>query len=228
MITVQAIQYTSDPQAWHALALALGLQERPGGSDAWTEFAGDGVLAIHRAEAPSVELHLLVDDLDAFAAAVSASGFDARRETLDDIGPIVIVDADGVAVSATVGTAPAPTGPLAALPIWYPNDLEGAGRLLDAVGLRRRLASDSGDWVDFVAAGGGMAALHRPGPARIELSFEYRGSLDELAARLETAGFAPTVVDEAYNRTLRVATPEGPDLWVNGVIEDEYGYTRAS
>ncbi|WFR68355.1 hypothetical protein P9139_09170 [Curtobacterium flaccumfaciens] len=47
-------------------------------------------------------------------------------------------------------------------------------------------------------------------------------------SRLTEAGYEPRIIDEAYNRTLRIARPDGPDLWVNGAQQDLYGYTRST
>ena len=66
-------------------------------------------------------------------------------------------------------------------------------------------------------------ALHHGDPYT-ELSFEYAGDLDALAFRLDAAGYAAEIVDEAYNRTLRVTGPARVDLWINGVQRDLYGY----
>lgn len=59
------------------------------------------------------------------------------------------------------------------------------------------------------------------------LSFEYAGELDQLAKRLTDAGHGESIVDEAYNRTLRVRTPDDWILWVNGPMTDLYEYRRA-
>jgi hypothetical protein len=84
-------------------------------------------------------------------------------------------------------------------PIHYIRDLAEVDRLYRALGLR--------PWI---------AAVHH-GEPQIELSFEYAGDLD-------AAGYAAEIVDEAYNRTLRVTGPGGRELWINGVQHDLYGY----
>jgi len=244
-ITVQQIQYTTDPAAWHALARALGLEPLPGGDDAWSEFAGDGVLAVHRVDDVAderTEIVLLTDTaaaLDDLERTLVGAGATVRRTVLDDIGPLLVVggplpmSATSSSSASTAAGDALRASPLTVMPIWYGADLTEQAAVADAVGLRRRLASDSGVWIDFTAAGGGALALHRAdvGSAdrdRVELSFEYAGDLDVLAARLTEAGHTPRILDEAYNRTLRVARPDGPDLWVNGVQQDLYGYTRSS
>ncbi|WP_144710683.1 hypothetical protein [Curtobacterium pusillum] len=234
-ITVQQIQYTTDPPAWHALARALGLEPLDGGDDVWSEFAGDGILAVHRVDAPAderTELTLLTDGpeaLDALERALVGAGATLRRTILDDIGPLLVVDGP-LPMTATVSASAAASGPspITVMPIWYGSDLTAQAAVAEAVGLRRRLASDSGVWIDFTAVGGGAVALHRADQRGVELSFEYSGDLDDLATRLRAAGYEPRILDEAYNRTLRVARPDGPDLWVNGVQQDLYGYTRSS
>jgi hypothetical protein len=234
-ITVQQIQYTTDPSAWHALARALSLEPLPGGTDVWSEFAGDGILAVHRVDTVAderTEIALLTDEapaLDELERVLIGAGASVRRAALDDIGPILLVDAPiPFSVTASATAAASTPGPLTIMPIAYGADVTAHADLLEAVGLRRRLASDSGVWADFTAADGGAVALHRAEEQRVELSFEYSGDLDGLAGRLTDAGYAPRIVDEAYNRTLRVARPDGPDLWVNGAQEDLYGYTRST
>lgn len=237
-ITVQQIQYTTDPAAWHALARGLGLVPLPGGDDTWSEFLGDGVLAVHGvddASAERTEIVLLVDteaELDELETDLAGAGASVRRTVLDDIGPLLVVDGPLPMTATTTAHAAAradtAAGALTVLPIWYGADVGAQAAVAEAVGLRRRLASDSGVWIDFTAAGGGALALHRADERGVELSFEYAGDLDGLAARLTDAGYAPRIVDEAYNRTLRVERPDGPDLWVNGVQEDLYGYTRSA
>ncbi|SDQ34825.1 hypothetical protein SAMN02800687_1524 [Curtobacterium sp. UNCCL20] len=233
-ITVQQIQYTTDPLAWHALARALGLEQLPGGTAVWTEFAGDGVLAVHRVDATAderTEITVLVDSstaLDELERALLATGAAVRRTVLDDIGPLLVVDGPLPLTATVSASASVPGAALTTMPIWYGDDLTAPAALAEAAGLRRRLTSDSGVWADFTADGGGALALHRADQDGVELSFEYTGDLDALAARLTEAGYAPRIVDEAYNRTLRVARPDGPDLWVNGVQQDLYGYTRSS
>lgn len=234
-ITVQQIQYTTDPAAWQALARALGLERLEDGDDVWSEFAGDGILAVHRVESPAderTELTLLTDGpeaLDILERALVQAGAAVRRTVLDDIGPLLVVDGP-LALTATVSasTDVRTESPLTVMPIWYGSGITAQAAVLEAVGLRRRLTSESGVWADFAAAGGGAVALHRAEQDGVELSFEYAGDLDALAARLTEAGYEPRIIDEAYNRTLRVARPDGPDLWVNGVQQDLYGYTRSS
>jgi hypothetical protein len=72
-------------------------------------------------------------------------------------------------------------------------------------------------------------AVHRAERTEVELTLEYAGDVGDLVPALEAAGFPAAVVDEAYNRTLRVPDPDRDgDIWINGQITDLYGYTAAS
>jgi len=230
MITVQAIRYTSDPVGWHRLALALGLRAAAEPTPEWAEFDGDGVLAIHAATsstpAGADELHLLVDDLDAVITAGVRAGCDMDRASMADVGEVVtITAASGQRITASVGARPT-SGVPRVQPIWYQADGAAVRDLFRALGLRPRIASDSGTWADFVADGGGGAAFHRDEHTTVRLSLEYAGDLEVLRTALADAGYDAVVVDEAYNRTLLVPTPDGDRLWINGVQEDLYGYHR--
>lgn len=229
MITVQPIVYTTNPEAWHRLALDLGLTpvEEPGW--AWSEFAGDGVLAVHGVaegdpSAGTCDLHLLVADLDA-AEAASAGLALATRTVLDDIGPLLTLTGEDFRITLTEGVRDATDGELAVMPLHYAEDLTGPRQVLVALGLRPRIASDAGTWLDLTADHGGLVGLHR-GSAPVEPAFEHAGDLDALADRLRSVGWSARVIDEAYNRTLLVAGPEGRDVWINGAQTDLYGYHR--
>lgn len=232
MITVQPIRYTPHHREWHRLAQELGFQPAFLPNPQWSEFDGRGILAIHHAapddgHAGRTELHLLSDDLDGVEARLTGAGVGVERVLLDDIGPMLTVTAaSGTKITISGGARMADTGPLAVQPIWYQTDLAEPHRILAAIGLRPRITSDAGTWIDFTADGGGLAALHQHAEGKTDLSLEYIGDLDALAESLSRAGFTASVIDEAYNRTLLVDTPDGDQLWVNGTIDDLYGYTR--
>lgn len=230
MITVQPIRYTARQAEWHRLAQTLGLQPAFPPDPQWSEFDGRGILAIHHAAATEpvrTDFHLLTDCLDGVEARLTAAGFSFAAKQLDDIGRILFVTAaSGATISVSGGARTADSGPLAAQPIWYQADLAEPRRILEAVGLRPRIASTSGGWIDFTADGGGLAALHWADEPRFEVSLEYTGDLDDLAERVSQAGFGASVIDEAYNRTLLVDSPDGDKLWINAAMDDLYGYTR--
>ena len=229
-VTIQQILFTAKTAEWHRLAGALGLTPPHEPTPAWGEFDGDGVLAVHHTNEEHVPgrvgIHLLVDDLDEVARAVS--DFDAARGTLEGLGEILTVRAaSGVAVTVSAGARAARSGEVAVLPIWFQADLDEPRRILEALGLRPRIVSDRGGWVELVADGGGLVALHHGDEPRTGVSFLASGDLDALASRLRGAGLDAAVIDESYARTIRVPDPDGgEEIWINGIQEDLYGYTR--
>jgi hypothetical protein len=115
-------------------------------------------------------------------------------------------------------------------PVRFTADVQAVRRFLETLGLRSRVESERGGWVDMIA-GRGMAALHdaassntggRPGETR--LSFEA-DDIEELAQRLQDAGYADaTSWDESYGRVLSVTAPGGSTVWVDERSGDLYGY----
>ncbi len=231
MTTIQAIYHTHRADEWHRFALDLGLTPALEPGPEWAEFDGDGIVAIHRTEAAdpldgTTDVRVLVDDLDRIAAALDAAGVAVSRDEAKGAGGVVTARAaSGVAIGASAGVRPA-RGAMRVQPIWSEDDVDEAVRTLRALGLRERIRSDSGTWIDFEADTGGLAAFHTGMGRPMTLSFEYAGDLDALAGRLADAGRETSVIDEAYNRTLLVRTPDDWTLWINGQMTDLYGYRR--
>lgn len=231
MTTVQQIVYARHPERWHVLAATLGLIPlQPVGTD-WAEFDGDGILAIHRENDGhsdgTVDLHLLVDDLDAAERALHDR--DVTRVVLEGVGEMLLVRAaSGVEISVSEGNRAA-HGPVSVQPIWFQDDVSEARGILESLGLRAEIAADRGGWVELRAEGGGSVGVHDLASAStasepgIGLGILAHGDLDALAVRLSDAGFEASVVDEAYARTIRVADP---DVWITGTQTDLYGYHR--
>lgn len=228
MSVIQQIVYTEHPQKWWGLAEALGFVAPFAPTPEWAEFHADGVLAVHQATAEhsagKVDLHVVVADLDAAASALAR--FDVTRTAMEGVGEMFVVRAaSGVVISVSEGAVQQGAGEIAVQPIWFQDDLEEPRVILEVLGLRGGIAADRGGWVEMVA-GGGSVGLHAGDP-RVGLSFEARGDLDALVSRLQDAGFAASVVDEAFARTVRVADPDGGDeIWINGVQDDLHGYHR--
>lgn len=117
-------------------------------------------------------------------------------------------------------------------PLRFTARLAAMRTFLETLGLRSRIESERGGWVDLVA-GRGMTALHdsatsatcgRPGETR--LSFEA-DDLDDLFARLRDAGYDDaTVHDEAYGRVLSVTAADATTIWIDERSDDLYGYRR--
>lgn len=228
MSVIQQIVYTEHPEKWWTLAEALGFVAPFSPTLEWAEFHADGVLAVHQttAEHPAgtVDLHVVVADLDAAASALVS--FEVMRTVMEGVGELLVVRAaSGVSISVSAGAVQQGAGEIAVQPIWFQGDLDEPRTILEALGLRGGIAADRGGWIEMVA-GGGAVGLHA-GEPRIGLSFEARGDLDALASRLQDAGFAASVVDEAFARTVRVEDPDGgEEIWINGVQDDLHGYHR--
>jgi hypothetical protein len=115
-------------------------------------------------------------------------------------------------------------------PVRFTDRMPQMRGFLEALGLRARVESERGGWVDMVA-GAGMVALHSAASSDTEardgetrLSFEGL-DLDGLTAQLRQAGFPDaTVWDEAYGRVLSVTDPLGDQIWVDGYDDDNYGF----
>ena len=227
MITVQPIHYTSDPDDWRRFAETIGFRAAFPPAASWSEFDAGGILAIHQVLAGdpldgTTEVHLLVSDLDPVEEAAIAAGATVDATTLENVGRMLTVTLSELRVTVSNGSR-STSGDPSVLPIHYVRDLAEPDRLYRALGLHPRIAAVDGVWADYEGDGGGLAALHH-GEPQIELSFEYAGDLDALASRLDAAGYAAEIVDEAYNRTLRVSGPGGRELWINGAQHDLYGY----
>ena len=227
MITVQPIHYTSDPDDWRRFAETIGFRAAFPPAASWSEFDAGGILAIHQvlADDPldgTTDVHLLVTDLDSVEGAAIAAGATVDATTLENVGRMLTVTLSELRVTVSNGSR-STSGDPSVLPIHYVRDLAEPDRLYRALGLHPRIAAVDGVWADYEGDGGGLAALHH-GEPHTELSFEYAGDLDDLAFRLDAAGYAAEIVDEAYNRTLRVTGPGGRELWINGVQHDLYGY----
>jgi len=227
MITVQPIHYTSDPDGWKRFAETIGFRATSPTVGAWSELDAGGILAIHEVLAgdpleSTTDVHLLADDLDAVRDAAAAAGAQVAESMLDNAGRMLTITSGELRVTVSGGPR-STSGDPSVLPIHYVGDLAEPDRLYRALGLHPRIAAVDGVWADYEGDGGGLAALHH-GEPQIELSFEYAGDLDALASRLDAAGYAAEIVDEAYNRTLRVSGPGGRELWINGVQHDLYGY----
>ena len=224
MTTVHAVYTTADLSWWQRIAPILGLS--PAGTPG--HYAGSGLLTVRPAteETSPGTTHLEILLTDPRAALTAAEAV----ATVAD-GTVSATDGTAITVGPAVEHFPTPTlasgqTQVAILPIWYGPDPAEPIAILTGLGLQPRLASESGSWKDFTADGGGQVAWHHSPSVALELALEHSGDLDALADRITETGTGATVVDEAYNRTLLVDTPDGGRLWVNGTQTDLYGYRR--
>jgi hypothetical protein len=115
-------------------------------------------------------------------------------------------------------------------PVRFTDQLDEMRSFLEVLGLRARIESDRGTWVDMVA-GAGMVALHSAadsatgaGHGETRLSFEAE-DVYALGRRLEAQSVGDVVVyDEAYGQVLTCTDPLGDPVHIDGRSEDLYGY----
>jgi catechol 2,3-dioxygenase-like lactoylglutathione lyase family enzyme len=115
-------------------------------------------------------------------------------------------------------------------PLRFTADVPAMRRFLETLGLKSRVESEHGGWVDMVA-GRGMVALHDSASSatgaksgETGLSFEA-DDIEELKERLQAVGYQDaTVWDEAYGRVLSVTAPGDAVIWVDQRNDDLYGY----
>jgi hypothetical protein len=248
-LRVRPIQYTAHADDWVALVTALGGDHVLDDGD-WQLFAlAGGGVAIHAMPdgdpaVGSTELRFVVADLDAALRAVTPAltelGLSASATT-EDFGRYAAMTApDGQHLyldenadligRVAENTGSSDVGPAEVLPLWYTDDVPGGVRVTTALGLIPRIRSDSGEWVDLSAPGGGLLAVHGETRTGAVLSFEHP-DVRALAERVSDAGIVADVVDENYGLSLRIANPDSPDdlhtrIWVNQTQEDLYGYQR--
>jgi len=240
-LVVRPVVFTTAPHAWLAITTALGGRSLVDDSDWHVVALASGRLAVHTVPTGdpldgAQVLGFEHADLDTVAAAVGVP------VDTDDDGPgVTVTGSDGLRFRVDRATPDAfaddgaPGERTSVLPLWYSPDVPAAAATLERLGLRRRIASDVGTWVDLVAPGGGLVAAHGAARASVQISFEHP-DVHVLRDRLEAAGIAATVVDENYGFSLRIpnpdagiapAVPPGTEIWVNQTQTDLYGYTRA-
>jgi hypothetical protein len=114
-------------------------------------------------------------------------------------------------------------------PVRFTADVAAMQRFLELVGLRSRIESVGGGWVDLLGTSG-MLALHdaagsaqRTPPGTTTLSYECADA-DALATRLTAAVLRAEVVDEAYGRVLLVTGDDSWQVVTDEVQRDLHGY----
>jgi hypothetical protein len=115
-------------------------------------------------------------------------------------------------------------------PVRFTDNLEAMQLFLEVLGLRPRILSERGGWVEMIA-GGGMVALHDAASSVVGatsgdtcLGFAV-DDVKDLARRLIDAGVDDvTVYDEAYGQVLSCTDPMGETLQVDSRSDDLYGY----
>lgn len=112
------------------------------------------------------------------------------------------------------------------MPIRYSSDVMAMTRFYEVLGLQVGSVSRPGGWIELPAEGGMLAIHHASGEdaGRCELAFEVNERLEDIAARLQAAGFEPgPPIDEGFGQSLRVQDPDG--VWVQINLYDRELYT---
>lgn len=253
-LAMRPIRYTACPEAMRDWAVRLGMVALLD-TEGWIVLgAAGGRLAIHAVPDGdpldrTTTLAVETDDLDAVERLWSHAGMTTRRTNDHDIPLLFATTPLGgeIAAGAWSGDLPA-SGPepgLAVMPMLVSDDVEAAADWFTSWGMRRRISSDGGGWVDLdLPSGEGLVGIHaasnleseppqeapevagEPHEVAVSLTFEHP-DVDALLERVQAAGLEDAhVVDEAYNRTLLVDCPDGETIWVNGAQTDLYGYSR--
>lgn len=231
---VRAVRRSDRPAAWRAVADAMGGREVPGRLGEQTFALAAGFLVVRplppeepaKPDAPTTSIEL-GEPGDSGGPPGGPSGRDLIGPDGMSIARVAVPRAGRDACGETLGA-------VSVCPLWMTADVSGAATALVQAGLAVRLASNAGQWVDLVAPGGGLIAVHAdvpalPAPApRAVLAFEAP-DISLIAVRFAERGLRADIVDESYGRSLRIDDPDaGTELWVNETVTDLYGYRRAA
>ncbi|UVI36949.1 VOC family protein [Brevibacterium spongiae] len=94
-----------------------------------------------------------------------------------------------------------------------------------ALGLSPGDSSRPGNWVEMPAEAGmlGIHAAPAEDAGSCEIAFETDESLEDVSARMLSAGFeAGPVVDENYGQSLRLRDPDGVGVQINRYDRELY------
>lgn len=250
-LVIRPIRYTARVAAMREWAEKLGMVTLLD-TEGWVVLgSGRGRLALHAV--PDGDPHdrtttfaVETDDLDAVERLWRDAGLSTRRVDEHDIPLLFATTPFGGEIAAGELSPSGPEGDadLAVMPMLVTPDVGAAADwFTTALGLRRRISSEGGGWVDLeMPDGGGLLGIHlaenldsppppqAPGSSMREvavgLTFEHN-DVDALLELVREAGLEDAhVVDESYNRTLLVDCPDGETIWVNGEQTDMYGYRR--
>lgn len=235
MLRVRPVHFTSRLDQWEQLLTELGMVKTVDDGP-WKEYdAGSGRLALHAAGAGSAEdgttsFGVEVGDLAEFARRTSLAGDESGSTTAElitaDHGESCrITGRDGFTFLADPGArevnGSGADAAVTVVGVWFTADPGPAAMTLQDIGARFRPVPDADETADFTAKNGGVLMV-RPaeGAPRAGLGFEYDGDLDALHSRLTGAGHQVRLTEEAFGRTLHVASPdasgESPaSIWVS-------------
>jgi hypothetical protein len=241
-IVVRPLRFTDDVEAMGAFLEALGLRTRiqsEGGR--WADLvAGAGMVALHDAKSSDTggqpgqtRLSFEAANLDPLAKALHDAGFaDATTwdesygrvlSVTDPLGDQVWVDEYNDDSYGFKASDPPRDSRLSVLPVRFADPVGPVGPFLEAMGLPPRAEGSNEHWRVW-GGHAGLVALHTPaaddgildGPAAVRLSFETGEPLEEVAQRLDAAGYADADVrPESFRAALYVSDPDGQQVVVH-------------
>lgn len=244
-VVVRPIRFTDDVEAMRDFLVLLGLQPRiaaKGGG--WVDMvAGAGMVALHDAAsatsgatAGETYLSFEAEDLDGLAERLTAAGvpdvtivdeaWGRQVECTDPRGDTVVVGDVQEDLYGFTRSDEEPDRAWRVMPVVFTSPTGRYGEFLTALGLPRDGEPDEHFVVHAGPGESGRVGLHLPDPDATRtasaphspvahLSFETDEWLDDVAARLDEAGFAPSITREDWGAFLSVTDPDGQVLEVH-------------
>lgn len=114
---------------------------------------------------------------------------------------------------------------LTVLPIRYVADVEASRRFYEGLGLRYESELSVPVWAQLSATAGAVGlhdatASKGRSPGTVELGFATDELLEDLAARLDAAGYDYELVGEDFGQSLRVVDPDGVTIQLQHIDMD--------
>ncbi len=243
-IVVRPVRFTDNMEPMRAFLELIGLRPRiESVAGGWIDLVADGgMVALHSAAGSDsggvqgqTRLSFEADDLDDLAHALTDAAVpdvtvydEAYGRVLmftDPLGDRIVIDermSDLYGFRALPGDKAA--GPKV-MPVRFCDPAGPYGRLLQVLGLQA-VGEINSSYVNFAAAGGehGLVGLHYvfgselpivAGAGSVQLTFESAEPLEQIAARLDGAGFSPRLHKEDFGSFLSVADPDGQPVQVH-------------
>ncbi|MGW4036990.1 VOC family protein [Streptomyces sp. NPDC004778] len=121
---------------------------------------------------------------------------------------------------------------LTVLPIRYVADVEASRRFYTGLGLLFRAEGSVPVWAQLDAGAGAVgfhdASVSKGRPAgTVELGFSTDEELEDVAARLEAAGYTYELVKEDFGRSIRVTDPDGIVIQIQEIDADTVRHSQS-
>ncbi|MBT2584807.1 hypothetical protein [Arthrobacter sp. ISL-95] len=217
MLRARPTHYTSHPEQWATLLMALGLVKTVDDGDWWEFDAGSGRLAVgsvvhgHPLDGSTV-FSVEVGDLQEFARRTEEAGTQAELHESPSGTTVQISTDDGFeffafpaqrAADGTWATSNEAEPALTVVATWVSPFVSLAATALRNIGARPR--SEDDESATFTTKNGGILhVIHGADASNGDLAFEYDGDLEPLLAGLKTADVEARISEDV----LYVANPD--------------------